>query len=61
VNPIAGAGAVLILALGAILLSGVSNTAMLLLVLSIVVVAFCTLTYMASVRRRRRDRRSAGG
>ncbi|WP_042405711.1 hypothetical protein [Streptacidiphilus carbonis] len=60
-NPIAGAGAVLILALGAILLSGVSNTAMLLLVLSIVVVAFCTLTYMASVRRRRRDRRSAGG
>jgi len=61
VNPIAGAGVILVLALAAILLTGVSNTAMLLLALSIVVVAFCTLTYVASVRRRHRDRRSAGG
>lgn len=59
-NPITGAGIVLTLALVAVLLTGVSNTALLLLGLSIMVVTFCTFTYLASARRRRRDRRAAG-
>jgi hypothetical protein len=60
VNPFKGAGVVLLLALVAVLLSGVSNTSYLFLGLSAVIIFVSLITYTASVRRRRRDRRAAG-
>lgn len=60
-NPIRGAGVVLLIALIAVLLSGVTNPSELLLGLSAFIIALSVITYLASVRRRRRDRRSAGG
>ncbi len=59
-NPFKGAGVVLLLALVAVLLSGVSNTSHLFLGLSAVIIFVSLITYTASVRRRRRDRRAAG-
>ena len=59
-NPFKGAGVVLLLALVAVLLSGVSNTSYLFLGLSAVIIFVSLITYTASVRRRRRDRRAAG-
>jgi hypothetical protein len=61
VNPIKGAGAVLLLALIAVLLSGVGNTSDLVVGISVTVVVSSLATFLASVRRRRRDRRTAGG
>jgi hypothetical protein len=60
VNPFKGAGVVLLLALVAVLLSGVSNTSYLFLGLSAVIIFVSLITYTASVRRRRRDCRAAG-
>lgn len=60
-NPIKGAGAVLLLALIAVLLSGVGNTSDLVVGISVTVVVSSLATFLASVRRRRRDRRTAGG
>lgn len=60
-NPIKGAGVVLLLALAGVLLTGVGNPTELLLGLSAFLVIISLSTYLASVRRRRRDRRAAGG
>lgn len=60
-NPIKGAGAVLLLALVAILVSGVSNVTELLLGLSALLIVASLTTFLAAVLRRRRDRQAADG
>jgi hypothetical protein len=60
VNPLKGAGVVLLFAAVVVLMTSVPNQSVLILGLSVMVVVFSTITYAASVRRRRRDRRAAG-
>lgn len=60
-NPIKGAGAVLFVALVFVLLSGVSDVSDLILAVSAGVVVVSLVTFAASVRRKRHDRRVAGG
>ncbi|WP_370098325.1 hypothetical protein [Streptacidiphilus sp. MAP12-20] len=59
-NPIKGAGAVLLVALIVILLTAVKDTGTVLLALSITILSTSLTTYAASLRRRRNDRRTAG-
>lgn len=58
-NPLKGAGVVLLFAAVVVLMTSVPNESELVLGLSVAVVLVSAFTYTASVRRRRRDRRAA--
>jgi hypothetical protein len=59
VNPFAGAGTVLLIALIAVLLSAVPHKSMLLLGLSATIIIVSLSLWMASAKRRRHDYRAA--